>query len=329
MARPEQLARQLRVRLDAQVNPATRDLLGAWSRAYLLIRQDLVDAAVEAAERGPLSPADFRSGRLGDAMNAASLLLRQLSRSTGVTITSRLQDVVAGSAEVTASFVAASASAQGVQAVVATLAPETLDAIVRRTTQQIASRTIPLTQQAERALRDQLVRGVARGAGPRDVARLMLEQTRGVFGGGMARAVNLARTEMVDAHRATSMAVRQANGEYVTGWAWSAKLDDRTCPACWAMHGTEHPATETMRGHQSCRCVPVPVLAWDTPGEAVGGTAEAKFRALPREQQLRVMGPGRLQALEDGVGWDRLAQVRDNPGWRQGTYATPVRELTR
>lgn len=324
---PERLRKSVRVQVDDSVDPVTRALAGAWARTYVQLRGELVAAAEEAALAGPLSPADFRAGRLGAAMNLASAALRQLGTQSGVTIQGALYDTVAGSAEVHASFLVASSRAHNAGVSVNLLRPETLGAIVARATERIASATPQLTMGAEMALRDQLIRGVAAGQGPKDVARRMVEQVRGVFGGGMTRAINLARTEMVDAHRAGALAVRQANAEYVTGWTWQARLNDRTCPACWAMHGTVHPADEVMRGHQSCRCTPVPRLVWDDETDALPSADEA-FRKLPRAQQLRIMGPGRLAALEDGrVQLGQLARVRANPGWREGFYPVRVRDL--
>jgi hypothetical protein len=65
----------------------------------------------------------------------------------------------------------------------------------------------------------------------------------------------------------------------------------------------------------------------DEPADVIPD-AETTFRALPRDQQLAIMGPTRLAMLDDGViAWADLARRRSNPGWRDSWTATPVRDL--
>ena len=141
---------------------------------------------------------------------------------------------------------------------------------------------------------------------------------------------------MHDAYRHASTEFSQANSDVLARREWLATLDDRTCEACWAMHGEVFPLDAFgPEGHQQCRCTFVEVTkSWrelgfdvDEPPSLIPDAQET-FYGMDRESQLRVMGPAKLDALESGqIGWKDLAQKRDNPGWRPGYYATPLRDL--
>jgi len=99
-----------------------------------------------------------------------------------------------------------------------------------------------------------LIRGLTLGDNPRQVARSInqiLDEPR-------QRALTIARTEMNRAYRGAANETYRANADAVEGWIWSADLSRRTCAACIAMNGTEHPLSEDLESHVNCRCAPVP-----------------------------------------------------------------------
>jgi SPP1 gp7 family putative phage head morphogenesis protein len=211
-----------------------------------------------------------------------------------------------------------------------------LDAIIKRSTQQITSTLIPLSGEATEAVLDQLIIGATRGQNPRRVAAQMIQQVEGAFNGGLSRAINVARTEGLDAHRAAAAVAQNQHGDVLAGWQWLSTLGSRTCPACWGMHGSKHPADERgPDGHQQCRCSRAPLtkswrdLGFDIPEPpSLIRDGQREFQRLPRRQQLEVMGPTRLRALESGRAvWDELAQVRHNDGWRDAVYMRPVADF--
>ncbi|WP_242892456.1 phage minor head protein [Actinomadura litoris] len=214
---------------------------------------------------------------------------------------------------------------------------QAIDAIQRRAQQRIIALTRPLARDADAAMRRALVRGVTLGKGPRDTAGRMVRQVEGAFNGGLTRALTITRTETLDAYRQAAAAVQDGSRDVLAGWVWLAQLDTRACPACWAMHGTEHPLDEPgPQGHPNCRCSRAPkTQSWrdlgfdlDEPDDAFPN-GEAAFRALPRSQQVQIMGRARLALLDDGaVGWRELARRRENPGWRDSYAAIPVRDLS-
>lgn len=106
------------------------------------------------------------------------------------------------------------------------------------------------------ALTQALVNGAAQGWNPRKTAREMMR----AMGGNLDRALVIARTEQFRAYRAAAQIGFEANADILDGWVWSSALDPRTCPVCWAMHGSVHPVTEVMQDHVCGRCHPAGVL---------------------------------------------------------------------
>ncbi len=90
-----------------------------------------------------------------------------------------------------------------------------------------------LAPDAAEGLRKALVSGIALGKNPTVIAR----DARDSLGGNMARALTIARTEILRSYRESSRATYQDNADVVTGWVWSAELDETTCEVCWAMNG--------------------------------------------------------------------------------------------
>ncbi len=216
--------------------------------------------------------------------------------------------------------------------------PAALEAIALRARQQITVTTWPLSAEATEAVRRSLIRGVATGAHPTDAARDMLARVEGDFNGGLNRALNVARTEMLDAYREASAHVHQANEDVMDGWTWIATLDVRTCPGCWGMHGTHHPLTQQGPwDHQSGRCARMPKLkSWielgiDLPeDEDLTPNAQARFDDLPEEQRRAIVGPGRLAMLNAGqITLADLPVRKDNPGWRPSYVPRNLGQLDR
>lgn len=209
--------------------------------------------------------------------------------------------------------------------------------IVRRTTEQIHSTAWPLAAEHQRVMRRALVRGIAVGDNPRATAARILRETEKKFNGGLTRALNIARTETLDAHRAAAQAAHKAATEVSTEWEWSAKLDARTCPSCWAKHGTRYPVDQFgPEDHQSGRCARLPVTkSWKDLGfdieepPSLMPDARAVFDSLTPESQAAILGPGRLKLLQDGgIDWADLSTKRTTDGWRDSYGVKPLRDLT-
>ena len=186
--------------------------------------------------------------------------------------------------------------------------------------------------EASKAVRDALVAGVATGQHPRVIAR----QIRQALGGNLVRALTISRTEILRSYRESSRRSYQANSDVVKGWVWHSALGTRTCPACWAMHGTFHRLDERLDDHPRGRCAMVPVTkTWEELG--FKGIPEARrqietgvdlFEKLPDADKEKILGKAAFQAykagtvkLEDFVGRKRSRE------WGTMRYTRSLRDI--
>lgn len=334
------LADGIRVALDATVDDTTRALVREWARAWNELAtewQNVADDLVAAGGRVPRGKL-LKAKRTQRALAATRDALLELGKHAGVTITEPVTDLVAagaaGQADLIASQHPRSAAVMAVD--FARVDDKALAAIVKRSTQQILAGTKPVAREVEAAMRAKLIRGVAVGENPRAAARQMVTGLEGRFNWGLNRALVVARTEMLDAHRAAGMAQEKANTDVVTGWTWLSALDVRTCPSCWAMHGSEHPVTEEgPDDHQQGRCTRLPLLKpWSELGfditepASLVPDAQDVFAGLSADDQLLVMGRTRLDLLGSGqIGWSDLSTKRSAAGWRDSHGVTPLKDL--
>jgi len=170
---------------------------------------------------------------------------------------------------------------------------------------------LSISNEGAQAAEDALVQGMLLGQNPRQVAREM----RKVLGTTLSRALTIARTETLRAHRETTRASYQANNDIVKGWIWHAAINNpRTCAACWAMHGTVHRVDEILDDHPNSRCGMVPISkSWAEIGKQYGIDLSdipdtnpeiepgiSLFEKLSPEQQIKILGPAKYAAWKDG-----------------------------
>lgn len=334
----ERLAVRLKLANDAHIDTTTGKLAVAWSTAWDEIAQEwreAVDELVALAEDGqwPTRAQVIRSTRAQKALQAASEALTELSELSGLTITGDLPELVNAAADHHTRLLAAQLP-PGSTAPLFGFDPRAVAAMVERTAGQVTALLWPLAPDATAAMKAALIRGVSVGDNPRAVAADMLRRTRTAFNGGLARATNIARTEMIDASREAARQAQNANADVLQGWAWTAKLDARACPACVAMHGRVFPLTEPgPLGHQSCRCARTPVTkTWaqlgfpDVPeSRPVAKTGLEWFADQPDKTQRHILGPKRYDAWQAGnYPPEQWAVRRSNEGWRDSYTPSPV-----
>jgi SPP1 gp7 family putative phage head morphogenesis protein len=334
----DRLRRDLTVMTNAQTLALTR----AWVEAWDVLAPDFQAAIVEllaGATDGKVSRATVAKNiRLRDALQTTRTMLDELTRTTeGVIVNDVGQavlDAVDGHAALVGSQLPPNTAAAGVS--FTRMSPDALAAIVERTTKQIHSTTLPLPADVERVMKRELIRGIAVGENPRATARRMIKQTEGRFNGGLTRALTIARTETLDAHRAATKASEKANKTILEEWEWHAALNARTCPSCWSKHGTRHPLDEDgPLDHQNGRCARVTVTkSWKDLGfdieepPSLTKDAEAVFKDLTPETQRDIMGAQRLELLQSGkVSWADLSAVKSTDGWRDSHVVVPVKDL--
>lgn len=315
-------------------------LITAWVDAWDTLQPLFAEAIAELVAGGETVPRAVvaRNRKLRSAIEQARATLEALTLESNRVITGDLMDALLDAVNSHQAVISTQLppGTAGLTINLDAPAPEALNAMVTRTTQQIHSATKPLTAWTIKKMRQELIRGIVVGDNPREVARKLIKATEGQFNGGLARAMTIARTEMLDAHRAGSLAAAKANTDLLTGWIWMCTLDRRTCPSCLAKHGTMHPVDDFgPNDHQNGRCARVDkTKTWrelgfdiDEPADSIPD-ARAWFDNLTDDSQLAIMGPTRLKLLADGsIGWDDLSTLNKSTGWRDSFVQTPVRDL--
>lgn len=326
--RPAELAYASKARTGKVIDSMDADLLAAWVRAWDAIQADLLRLLERAA--GPGIDRARRLDRANLALRLAADELERLAAATGIGLTQDAQALIRESVEQATAIM----RAQNINLALNDVRRADFDAMVRRTLDQITSDLRPLSQDAQVAMRRALIRGTALGHHTEEAARRMLADVQQAFNGGLVRARVIARTELADAYRSGANATYQANADVLTGWVWLATLSPRTCPACWGMHGSVHAVDEWgPNDHHAGRCTAMPITkGWTDLGvgdvaDVIPGIpdAETEFNKLSRDEQRRVLGPGRLAAHEQGrfpIGdWPTR---RDNPGWRESIATAAI-----
>lgn len=314
-------------------------LVQAWVDAWDALAPTFAEAVAELVAGGETVPRAVvaRNRKLISAFDQARATLEGLTGETNRIITSDIMDLLLDTvAQHEAVLSTQLPPAYRVRLALDAPSPEALTAIVNRTTQQIHSSTRPLTAITIRRMREELVRGIVIGDNPMDVARKLMRSTESQFNGGLGRAMTIARTEMLDAHRKGSQAAAEANTDLLEGWVWMCTLDGNVCPSCLANHGTLHPVEDFGPiDHQNGRCARVDkTKSWKELGfdieEPEDDIPDAQdwFDNLTDDSKLAIMGPTRLQMLNDGkISWADLTTKVTTPQWRDSMHVTPVKDL--
>lgn len=184
-------------------------------------------------------------------------------------------------------------------------------------------------------MRKSLVEGIALGLNPRQVAA----NFRQIAGITRARAETIARTEMLQSFRESNRQSMVANKDVVKAWQWYSSLDRRTCPACWAMHGSVHELKEKMATHPNCRCTMLPVTkTFKELGLNVNDaqldyrlttSGNTLFQGISQEDQIAVLGPAAFNAYNSGAitSLSSFVAKTDSPIWGKGMHAKSLSEI--
>lgn len=336
-ARSLTLLRRLRVEVGRLADDAVSAIGAAWAVEWDRLTpawQFAATAAVGAAARSGRWPSSWQLARIPEVgaaswqtEQATGLLVASSTRLAANAASSAVDATLGAEPEILASQSRGSAASDFSRAI----NRARVDALHQHVRARIHDSTTTLATDTVRAAHQTLIRGV----GQVD-AGVMLGRIHAAFTAGRVRALNVAATETLDAYRAASGYVHEVNAEAIAGWLWVCALDRRSCPSCWAMHDTLHPLREPgPQGHPNCRCARAPLMRVtrdDGTTDLTSGLpdTETRFRSLPRADQLRIMGPARLQLLDDAdITWSDLAIRRSNKGWRSSYSPRSVADLRR
>lgn len=319
---------EMSMMVDDHVDAVNSALTARWSQVWHEISDEWLRAAQAIQAAGEPSPAQIlKLNQVTRALQITADKLDGLSDEAAEMLRDPLDSVVRHTAALSGEVVA---SQLPVTMSFTRVSDQALAAMVKRTMTGVVSSLLPLTPDAIVAMKTSLLRGVGSGWHPDRVAREMVRRSRSAFNGGLSRALTIARTEMLDAHRA----VQTAN-DMVVGWKWFAHLDAHVCPSCAAMHGEyfnkDVPGPED---HPNGRCARIPVTrSWkdlgfdiEEPPDDWESTEDWMERA-PHEA-VSALGPERVMMLNDGdISLGDMSTYRENPGWRGSYQATPLSDL--
>lgn len=341
------LSKELRIVLSNIDATTTRSIVEAWVRAWDLTENEWLAAINDLIALGqgqwPSRAQVLRATAAIRALDIATQEVVHLADFTGVTVVTAARQMTDDVALWQGRLIASQMPTQAgdfndLVVQFGRVDANAIGAIVERTAEQVTALTKPLSKQATEAMKQALVRGVIVGDNPRTTARRMLTQVEGAFNGGLTRALTIARTESLDAYRSGAAATHFGNEDTLAGWIWLAQLDTRTCPSCWAQHGRLHELSETgPNDHQQGRCARLPkTKTWKQLGFNIAEPpdllpdAQAVFSKLSEKDQLAIMGPVRLHALQTGaIGWADLSQLRQTKGWRDSWVPASVHTIRR
>ncbi|HEY0171604.1 MAG TPA: phage minor head protein [Pyrinomonadaceae bacterium] len=308
-------AEAFKARLFSRERRAASLLVRAYAVSYERIKKKLNDLArdIEAARlRGDEIPAGwlYERGRLATLKKEMTAEMLRFSQGAARVISAEQAAAARlGLADARALVVAAlDAEGLSVQARFGNLNTAAVEAAAGFASDGSPLATL-LNEAGRRAgerARLALVSGVAEGASADVIAR----RFRDAFGGGMARALTIARTETLHSYREAAREVYRASSDVLSGWTWTASLSRRTCAMCLAMHGQVFRVEERLESHPCCRCVQVPLV---TGGDESGiKTGEAWLEAQAEEIQRAVLGDAKYELFKSG----RL-KLRDLVGERR------------
>lgn len=174
--------------------------------------------------------------------------------------------------------------------------------------------------EAMQGIMDALFEGLARGLGPRQIAKRMRDQ----MGVAARTAINSARTEPLRVYREASLAQYRKAG-LVDGYIRVASKSERTCMACLVKDGQWFPLSVPFEEHNQGRCRAIPAKQ----GTPYPGTQGLDwFREQSPERQKLMMGPGRYEAWKAGkFELGDLATLHEDPVWGNSWQETPLKRL--
>lgn len=325
------MAREFTKALDAQDAHTADAMLSAWSESYQHVRAqyDQVLGKITAAQDAGLDPSPawaMQKANLKAALGTTKLEINKYAQNATAEIVKAKQAHVMAGAKHAAKMAGAAAMEAGMEATFQAINTDNLVNAVAflEDGTPLASLFTGLGDQALVDSRRIFTQGLTLGHGPAWIAR-QLDKALDI---PRQRATLIARTESMRVYRETTSQSYMANNDVVGSWFWHAELDERTCSACMAMDGTEHPVGARLDGHPGCRCAMIPrTPSW----EELLGTANAKglkdtrppirngqdwFNDQSAVVQRAILGPRKFSAWTQGqITLDDLVARPQNAKW--------------
>lgn len=167
---------------------------------------------------------------------------------------------------------------------------------------------------------DALLNGMARGMGAGEIAKEMAVG----MGGGLDRAMLIARTEVNRAYRtATVQQYRESN--VVDGFRRLVKKAT-ACAACLMLDGETFKSEDYLDDHPAGKCVAVPNITGMKP--AKWETGREYFEKLSPEEQMARLGREKYEAWQAGkFDLGDLARKSESAEWGRNPRVATLKEL--
>jgi SPP1 gp7 family putative phage head morphogenesis protein len=341
------LANQFREQLLSKEARAAARMVRAYGAVALRLERDgrtLMDKIEQRRNRGvEVGPSLlFQEGRLQSLKRQVQTELTTFAQQTTEQVTNLQRDAVEAVPDQTFRLMEASlgrARLQQIRAITTTwshLPSGAVTELVGRASDGSPLRDLflEIAPTAAQRVEDTLISAVVQGLHPTETAR----ELRNVFGVGLNRALNIARTETITAYREGTRQTYRQNTDVLEGWIWHSALGPTTCAACWAMHGTLHSADEKLDGHPRCRCAMVPFTkSWEALGfEGLPDTrpdiprGTELFNRASAATQLSVLGPKGYALYKAGkVDLVDFLGRKDNPRWGTMRFTRSLIQIDR
>lgn len=271
MSTPETIEAMRRFRrlLEAREAATMQELARRWVKLERALADQLELLATEIAARqasGQVVSADLvrLSRRYASLQQQVLAELSQYAGFAAETIAAEQRWMMAAGVQHGSELLRAALSVRGGFDVLPTAALEHMAGYVADAPlRQYFARMYPSAMQG---IMDALFEGLARGLGPRQIARRMRDE----MGVAARTAINSARTEPLRVYREASLAQYRKSG-LVDGYIRVASKSVRTCMACLVQDGEWFPLDVPFAEHNMGRCV--------VPGTVVSGPAVKAFIA--------------------------------------------------
>jgi hypothetical protein len=219
------------------MDAVTRALVARWSQAWHEISAEwelVVGEIVAARSTGEvLHPAQIAQlARTQRALTVTADKLTELVGEFESVLGEPLEEIVRRTADMTSQVVASQLPDLPVFQSFTRVDAAAMQQIIDRTMSRIVADSMPLAPDALDAVKASLIRAVPAGWHPDKAAREMLKRTRTGFNGGLARAMRIARTELLD----VPVLHRPARHRPPQGRAGPPR------PPQWTMHGVAEDA---------------------------------------------------------------------------------------
>lgn len=180
-----------------------------------------------------------------------------------------------------------------------------------------------ISPKAAEAAHEIFVTAIGSGEGPRQTAKRLADSIEEMT---YRRAVRIARNESLRVLTTAQARNYELNADVVDGVRIVSALDSRTCPLCWARHGTILKHGELFHRHICCRCALAPVTAYSKKW----ASGEQEFALLTEDKQKEILKGRRYELWKSGqIQFNDLYNLTTHSQWGPQISLKPIKKLSK